>query len=488
MLNGRNHVFFGLIALLVLSVCSAASACTVTLNITGDYVAKGGVVFGSIEVSGTDQGTVTLTTNYTGTGRVIIWNYNFTQVVTTVNVSDCPVQLWVQGTTESSAIPDVTVTATLKHGEETKDTDSDTVTVVKVDKVQYQSGANWVDISGTLYVMQGTTVTFKAVPAPAAASWPTGKPVWGGTAGATGTGTTKDVTFNTLSSNLTDFKTVTAECGNTVTVNAIVYSLTGKHVAQNWFTGRSTTNYGVAEPANLSFIVSPTGVTAAQMGGLLWTKVAGDGTVNNTGTSGTGTYTAPATASNVTLRLTVQAGPSKDKYVDMAFTVVVPSGTRMTRVNTNVWHVQGSASAGIALYYWLDPKTVSFKYVTFGEDTVAATNVAGFYLTCTPWNAFPNGTPIEAHPQNTFGSILGGNSTTGCRVDAEDHASTGEANPYAAGAFTWAIPAQYIHAATRYDIGSNQDHVSTFQANGDATQAKGGQSGSAALNDATSGY
>jgi hypothetical protein len=70
-----------------------------------------------------------------------------------------------------------------------------------------------------------------------------------------------------------------------------------------------------------------------------------------------------------------------------------------------------------------------------------------------------------------------------------DGAFSGAANPYAAGSFTWSIPTQYIDdTATRNSFGSNQNHVSTYQASGYATQAKGGQSGSAALNAASSGY
>ena len=84
----------------------------------------------------------------------------------------------------------------------------------------------------------------------------------------------------------------------------------------------------------------------------------------------------------------------------------------------------------------------------------------------------------------------GGNSATGCKVGTMDQAFTGAANPYAAGSFTWSIPTQYIDdTATRHTFGSNQNHVSTFLATGYATQAKGGQSGSAALLDDTfAGY
>ena len=92
------------------------------------------------------------------------------------------------------------------------------------------------------------------------------------------------------------------------------------------------------------------------------------------------------------------------------------------------------------------------------------------------------------HAQNTFGAILGGNSTTGCRVEAADGSSTGSANPWAAGSYTYVIPSEYIDdTASRHSFGS-QTKVSTYDANGRATNTKGGQSGSAALNDPTSGY
>ena len=93
-------------------------------------------------------------------------------------------------------------------------------TVVKVDKIQYwDPDTHYTDITGTLYVCVGTTVPFRAVPDPSTSYWPTGKPVWGGTAGASGSEIgIKSVEFNTVSSTLSDYKTVTAECGNTVTV------------------------------------------------------------------------------------------------------------------------------------------------------------------------------------------------------------------------------------------------------------------------------
>ena len=96
---------------------------------------------------------------------------------------------------------------------------------VTVDHISWQiAGSAW-STSSSLTVALGTTVAFQAFPNPSGASWPSGQPVWGGTSGASGTGGTASVTFSTASSSATDFKTVTATCGNTVTVNVLVVTL-----------------------------------------------------------------------------------------------------------------------------------------------------------------------------------------------------------------------------------------------------------------------
>jgi len=98
--------------------------------------------------------------------------------------------------------------------------------VVKIaSPLQYESSPNtFVDAPDPMYVAKGSTVTFKANPSPLGADWPSdpsvaspAKPVWGGTSGASGTGETKAVTFNTVNS-----YSVTAECGNTETANVTV--------------------------------------------------------------------------------------------------------------------------------------------------------------------------------------------------------------------------------------------------------------------------
>src|SRR5207244_1847201 len=92
-------------------------------------------------------------------------------------------------------------------------------------KIQYQSGSNLVDISGTLYVLKGTSVSFRAIPNPSNDSFPSGNPTWGGSSGAAGAGQQISVTFNTTSSSATDYKTVIATAGNAKSVNVVVIEL-----------------------------------------------------------------------------------------------------------------------------------------------------------------------------------------------------------------------------------------------------------------------
>ncbi len=353
--------------------------------------------------------------------------------------------------------------------------------VVEVDIIQYYDPDNgYTNIEFPLYVYKGTTVTFKAIPAPSGASWPSGKPVWGGTSGASGTGSTTSVTFNTLSSSLSDYKTVTAECGNTITANIVVFDFEGVFTPEDNFSGRHTMYYGIEEEVALSFDTDPWSVTAGQAGGLKWTKGSGSqpGTVSNVDIDyGTADYDAGATNGTVWLILTIKSGPSKGKWEGYQKDIILPSGTRMTRIDpTHVWHINNTASAGIKLYYWLDPTHVSFKNLDFGEDS------------CPPTPAWGVCSGIGPHAQNTFsGGIMGGNSTTGCRVQAEDHAFC-IMTPWNAGdgGWTWNIPTQYIDdTSTRNTFGSTQNHVSRFWANGDATQSKGGHSGTAAAADPT---
>jgi len=362
-----------------------------------------------------------------------------------------------------------------------------TVTIYKVDKLQYASGGGWQDIGAEpLYVLKGTMVNFKAVAAPAM-TWPADMPIWGGSSGAIGTGETKSVTFNTESSSLTDYKTVTAGCmtsGTPTTVNVIVYDIdeTNSIKPDDNFTGRSQTTYGLKETVKLKFKTTPGGISASKAGGVLWTY-SGNGLVFDARIDGTAKYDAGGLTGTSTFIITVQSGPSSGQYKSFNRTIVAPSGTRMTRATGSVWHRQGYASAGILCFYWLDPVDVSFKNLKFGEGNCAPTGVQGVF------GSYPN--QPGSHPANPFDYITGGNLTTGCKVMPEDGARTKVIGSWVnGGSFTWSIPAQYqVQGGNWIDFGITDQTAIVFGPNsppyldGYTEQHKDGQWGGANVSD-----
>jgi hypothetical protein len=128
--------------------------------------------------------------------------------------------------------------------------------------------------------------------------------VWGGSAGASGTGETKTVAFNTKTNSLTDFKTVTVECGNVVTVKVIVYTLEGILWPDSQFAGRSQIYYGIEEIVSLGYSTDPTGLPDLS---LEWVKLGGVGSLIGNGW----TYDAKEVQNAVLLKLRHTFGPSK---------------------------------------------------------------------------------------------------------------------------------------------------------------------------------
>ncbi|MGB9123779.1 MAG: Ig-like domain-containing protein, partial [Candidatus Angelobacter sp.] len=113
-------------------------------------------------------------------------------------------------------------------------------------------------------------------------------------------------------------------------------TFTGVLTANDNFSGRSTTNFGIAEVINLSFSTNPAGTTAASLGGLQWTIVSGGGTLSNAGTDGTGQYTAPSSPASVVLRLADGQGNGSNYTI----TVIAPSGAHIVK-DSNLRHTTG---------------------------------------------------------------------------------------------------------------------------------------------------
>jgi hypothetical protein len=273
-------------------------------------------------------------------------------------------------------------------------------------------------------------------------------PTWGGTGGATGTGATKQITFNTTSTNTSDYKTVIAGNPTVVTVNVIVYEVTGILTPDDDFPSRSQTRLGIAERAFLDYSVTPS-ISAQQIGNFTWIRVSGSGTVNSN-LSGSGTFVAANVPGMVTLKLEIGSGPSKGLGPTQTRDVIVPNGGIGRQApNTRVGHTFNKCSVAFALEPYLLPTDVSFSQLGFMEGTALARTTprfTGYY-----W-------ALEGFPHTIQGPdpISQCNILFGCKADFVDQPNTNDNNPpCSTGDLTWAIPWQYV-------LGSNPATATTF--------------------------
>lgn len=114
------------------------------------------------------------------------------------------------------------------------------VQLPKVDKIQFNYNGTWTDVpsGGIVDICPGSAIAFKAVIAPAGATWPTGQPSWGGD--ASGTGGEKTVTFSSSGSRSV---TASAFSGNQETA-AITVGSANSTVSITW--PSATVNYYTA--------------------------------------------------------------------------------------------------------------------------------------------------------------------------------------------------------------------------------------------------
>jgi len=354
---------------------------------------------------------------------------------------------------------------------------TDTIQVKgRVSKLQYQNNSGFNDISGTLYGLKGTTVTFKAIPNPESFVWPSGKPVWGGTAGATGTGGSASVTFNTVSSGTSDFKTVTANYGNTVTANIVVYDFTGVVTPANNFSGRSYERFGIEESMSLSFTVAPS-LSASQLGGLRWSITcsgSGNGTITASD-EGTGTYVAPDTAKSISLALKVLSGPSKDSAAAFNFSIVEPSSGYASKDFSGIRHTIDTWSVGFLGDIHVGPADVSFLNLFFYEGA-ADVHLSGWLNT----NQFNN-----PHQQGTIARAIDSHNV----VNEQDEIWSGQKEgPYGEGYWYWDIPWHILTNSGRNITFTTVREIATSDANGRAVISKGGPAVSRVPSDSTSSW
>ncbi len=324
-------------------------------------------------------------------------------------------QVTVTGTdrftlTDSSTSPP-TVTSQSKSGPTTLN-----ITVVTIGSIQYkdpQSG--WIACPSPLYVMKGTSVQFKAIPSPSDASFPSGNPTWSGS--ASGSSATASASFSTASTSLTNYMPVTATCGSSVTVNAVVYTLASALSPQDDFVGRSYTTYGLGETINLSFQSVPA-VSSANIGGLQWFLNSGGGAPIS-GSDGTANYACATTADSPTLALTISSGPSAGMSVPVSISVVAPTNAYGV-LYSNVWHNYGYCSVGFEWTAYYLPKNVSFYNLKFLESQCPASTATGMWID--PKNYAPHPVDTTHYPGGQKGvpptplNAGHGNAATGSAV------------------------------------------------------------------------
>lgn len=347
---------------------------------------------------------------------------------------------------------------------------------VTVSKIQYKGPNNstFTDATSTLYVLKGTQVTFKAIPNPVTATFPSGKPTWSGTSSATGTGETVSVTFGTVSSNTSDFKTVIATSGNSMTVNVIVYDLNLVFTPAVDFAGRSYDHFGIEEQVSLSFTATPA-VTVQQIGGLRWDFVTtgNRGQLTNVTDEGTADYSAPDTANSIIFKILVLDGPSKNLGFQQGIVIVEPSGGFITKLS-GPKHIANTWSTGFKGVIHITPANVSFFNLLFQEGSCPI--VLSGWLNTNEFNI--------PHAQGPMNRITSKNE-----VDFEDNIFTGvKSPPYGTGTWHWDIPWKVVTNSNRsISIGTFRQ-LATADNNGKAVITKGGRSQESNAADPTSDW
>jgi len=360
-----------------------------------------------------------------------------------------------------------------------------------VGSVEYTDPINGLtQITDTLYVMKGTSVSFTAIPSPSTATFSAGEPVWGGTSGASGNGATCTVVFSSVSSSLTDYATVTATAGQSVvTVNVIVYSLTPTvSYYDTSVLNHSTTNIGVGERIDLGFTAVPAGITASDIGSMTWTNSPVKGTLQDYG-DGTGMYIAGDTAYGETLTLTITSGPSTAKTATQQEGVIIPSTLTQISVDGKNYHDGSTAAAGGPYpsigsyrYYCLSPNNVSFAAVSTREKDVTAPGASGTLSSCA--NIYhDSGTNEPDTDTGWFGYTY--SAANGWYSEGISDQCFFIVDTLGAGSATWTIPESYmVFGGTEHTAVWTVPQVDNCTSTSTASIAKGGLTSSATLNSA----
>ena len=262
------------------------------------------------------------------------------------------------------------------------------IVVVMVGDMQYNDPQNgWTSFSGTLYGLKGTSLSLKAIPFPADASFPSGYPTWGGSSGASGTGATTTVSLSAQSATTSDFKTITASCGNASSKNVIVFDLVPQAVPTDTSVpNHHPTHIGVGEVINLSYTATPSGLSQSQIGSVTWTMDSGGSMLSTNPYQ----YQAGPSGGGATFTLKLITGPSANGSRALMETIFAPTlvyqvnygndtGTYVYHNNTNPQNLAAGAteSVGYLAYYCLSPNDISFANVKIRETDCLPTTATG---------------------------------------------------------------------------------------------------------------
>ena len=216
------------------------------------------------------------------------------------------------------------------------------------------------------------------------------------------------------------------------TVEVKVVKLTPVLEPMDNFDGRSLSRFGIGEEINLNYTVEPPSNTAAEIGGLRWMKLSGNGELetptNNEGVTEFHAATAPG---SVTLKLSVLNGPMAGQGPTRTIEVILPSGAYLIqKPETGIAHIRNQFSVGLFALPYLLPRDVSFDKLIFREEFVRAV-CDGYFL---PDNG-------EEHRTGSWHGVGPGNITNGCRINLQDRIGIARnRTPYSAGNFRWLIP------------------------------------------------
>jgi hypothetical protein len=176
---------------------------------------------------------------------------------------------------------------------------------VGVDQLQFRNLAQeLVEVSGPIYVTTGSSIDYRAIPIPSGSSWPSGQPKWGGTSGASGTGASATVVFDTVAASSNDVKSVTAQCGiGRASAGVICFAYRPVYTPDSNLPGHSRTGVGLGELIHLSVAVRPADLPSTIPVRWTWTLAGDNGFLDDYG-DGTGMFMVGTSPGRIRLSVT----------------------------------------------------------------------------------------------------------------------------------------------------------------------------------------